>query len=116
LRFSLAHLSWPWVDECIALFGRFRAAAGWQLDRCQMWIDTCRGTPDAWREEALRKAVPFCGMQRLMFGVDSTPARLAENAPVHVAKDRMILENLMGLTAEQIEMFFWGACEAFYSE
>lgn len=116
LRFSLAHLSWPWVDECIALFGRFRAAAHYKTEDCRMWIDTCRGTPDAWREEALRKAVAFCGMPRLMFGVDSTPARLAENAPVHVAKDRMILQNVMGLTEEQIEMFFWGACEAFYSE
>jgi len=115
LRFSLAHVAWPWVDECLAVFGRFRAAAGYQTDRCRMWIDTCRGTPDPWREEALRKAVPFCGMSHLMFGVDSTPASLPENAPVHVAKDLAILQNVMGLTREQIEMFFWGACEAFYS-
>lgn len=113
LRFSLAHMSWPWVDECIALSGRFLAAAGWQRDCCQMWIDTTRGTPDAWREEALRKAVPFCGTDRLLFGVDGSPARLAELAPVHIAKDVALLRDVLGLSASQIEAFFWGSCETF---
>lgn len=115
LRFSLAHISWPWVDECIAVFGRFRAAAGYKSAANQMWIDTCRGTPDAWREEALRKAIPFCGMDRLMFGVDTQPSRLAETAPVHVAKDRDLLRDVIGCTPAQLETFFWGACEALYA-
>ncbi|MDH7568953.1 MAG: amidohydrolase family protein, partial [Armatimonadota bacterium] len=114
LRFSLAHISWPWVDECIAVFGRFRAAAGYKLDGCQMWIDTCRGTPDAWREEALRKAIPFCGMGRLMFGVDASPANLAQTAPVHIQKDLALLRNVIGVSEQQVETFFWGACASFY--
>lgn len=116
VRFSLAHIGWPWVDECIAVFGRFRAAVRHHADACQMWIDTSRGTPDAWREEALRKAVPFCGVQRLMFGVDSSPSGLPDMAPVHVRKDYDLLCNVLGLSAEQIDTFFWGACEAFWSE
>lgn len=114
LRFSLAHISWPWIDECIAVFGRFRAKTNWKLDNCQMWIDTCRGTPDLWRQEALAKAVPHCTVDRLMFGVDTTPAVLAEYAPVHIRKDTDILKNIMGLSQAQIEMFFWGSCEAFF--
>jgi len=116
LRFSLAHIGWPWVDECIAVYGRFRAAVrhGQGATTCQMWIDTCRGTPDAWRLEALQKAIPFCGMDRLMFGVDSTPGGLAQNAPVHVAKDLAILQGVIGASQEQIETFFWGACEGFF--
>ena len=116
VRFSLAHIGWPWVDECIAVYGRFRAASGYKTEGCQMWIDTCRGTPDGWREEALRKAVPFCGVGRLMFGVDGTPSTMADNAPVHVQKDLMILRNIMGLSDEQIETFFWGACQGFMGE
>ena len=116
LRFALAHIGWPWVDECIAVYGRFRAAAGYKADACQMWIDTCRGTPDAWREEALRKAIPFCGMGHLMFGVDTNPVNLAATAPVHVAKDLAILRNVIGCSEEQIEAFFWNACAAFYGE
>lgn len=113
-RFSLAHISWPWVDECIATFGRMRAAVGHSNERCQMWIDTCRGTPDAWREEALRKAIPFCGVDRLMFGVDTHPAGLAKSAPVHVRKDLDLLRDVIGLSQAQIETFFWGAAESFF--
>jgi predicted TIM-barrel fold metal-dependent hydrolase len=115
LRFSLAHISWPWVDECIAVFGRFRAAAGYRDRDTQMWIDTCRGTPDAWREEALRKAVPFCGMERLMFGVDTHPGGLPGAAPVHVAKDLALLRDVIGCSQAQLETFFWGACEGLYA-
>jgi hypothetical protein len=116
LRFSLAHIGWPWVDECIAVFGRFRAGAHYKTEDCQMWIDTCRGTPDAWREEALRKAVPFCGMQRVMFGVDCNPASLPDNAPVHVRKDLDLLGNVLGLSQEQIDAFFFGACQGFWGQ
>ena len=117
LRFSLAHMGWPCVDECLAVFGRFRYAA--ERDPAiypvgQMWIDTCRGTPDAWREEALRKAVPFAGLDRLMFGVDGTPDTLPKNGPVHVQKDLILLRDVIGLPQAQIEKFFWGACEDFY--
>ena len=114
LRFSLAHISWPWVDECIAVYGRFRAAVRYQAADTCMWIDTCRGTPDAWREDALRKAIPFCGMEHLMFGVDSTPAGLADTAPVHFRKDLALLRDVIGVSEEQIETFFWGACAAFF--
>jgi uncharacterized protein len=115
LRFSLAHISWPWVDECIAVFGRFRAAAHYQTDDCQMWVDTCRGTPDAWRLEALQKAVPFCGTQRLMYGTDCTGGGIGDSAPEHIKKDLDILRGVMGLSEAQIEQFFWGAAAAMYA-
>jgi predicted TIM-barrel fold metal-dependent hydrolase len=117
LRFSLAHIGWPWVDECLAVFGRFRAAAEHDpaaYPACQMWVDTCRGTPDAWREEALRKAVPFVGIDRLMFGVDGTPETLPKNGPVHINKDIALLRDVIGLPQPQIEKFFWSSCEEFY--
>ena len=114
LRFSLAHISWPWVDECIATFGRMQAAKGHSGQDCQMWIDTCRGTPDSYREEALRKAIPFVGMEHLMFGVDSAPSTLTRNAPVHVRKDLDLLRDVIGVSEAQIEMFFWGAAERMY--
>jgi predicted TIM-barrel fold metal-dependent hydrolase len=113
LRFSLAHISWPWVDECIAVFGRFRAAHGSQNN--PMWVDTCRGTPDAWRLEALQKAIAFCGSERVMFGVDSHPSGLPTYGKASAEKDLAILRDVMGLSAAQLEQFFWGACEAFWA-
>ncbi len=114
LRFSLAHISWPWVDECIAVFGRFQAAVRNKDDVPQMWIDTCRGTPDAWRLEALQKAIPFVPGDHLMFGVDGVPSILPQYAREHIDKDLSILRNVIGVSEEQIDMFFWGACEKFW--
>lgn len=55
LRFSIAHLSWPWVDECIAVYGKFNAF----LERnpggkaAKMYLDITPGTPPTFREGAL---------------------------------------------------------------
>jgi len=113
LRFSLAHIAWPWVDECLAVYGSFRAAAGWDKGKTRMFIDTCRGTPDAWRTEALRKAIPFVEGDHLMFGVDGSPSNLATKAPEHVQMDTSILSEVIGVSQGQLELYFWGACEKF---
>jgi len=115
LKFSLAHISWPWMDECIAVWGRFRAASGYGKRPNQMWIDTCRGTPDAWRLEAFRKVIPFCGTSQVMYGTDTTPGQMGATAPEHIRKDRDILKNEIGISDAQLEEFFWGAAEARYS-
>jgi predicted TIM-barrel fold metal-dependent hydrolase len=71
VKFALAHISWPWTDECIAVAGRMRAAAGWgHVDRMQMYIDTTRGTPDFYRADALDKALKYLGAGRLVYGSD----------------------------------------------
>jgi hypothetical protein len=71
IKFALAHISWPWTDECIAVAGRMRAAAGWQTpERMQMYIDTTRGTPDFYRADALDKALKYLGPERLIYGSD----------------------------------------------
>ena len=56
LRFALAHIGWPWCDELIALYGKFRNArtAGAEA-MAEMFVDTTPGTPEIYREEALRK-------------------------------------------------------------
>ena len=79
-----------------------------------MWIDTCRGTPDAWRLDALQKAAAFCGTSRLMFGTDTTPGNLGKVAPIHTGKDMDLLRGQIGLREAQLEEFFWGAAEEFY--
>ncbi len=114
LKFALAHISWPWTDECLAVFGHFRSAAAHRRDGSGMWIDCSRGTPDAWREEALRKAVIFAGCNRLMYGTDTAPQGLASSAPVHIRKDLDLLRNQIGASEQQIEDFFWNAAEELY--
>ena len=74
LKFCLAHIAWPWCDECIAVYGKFNNAYACRPETsCEMFIDITPGTPKLWREEVFRKL--FCGdyevMYNVMFGTDS---------------------------------------------
>jgi len=75
LKFALAHISWPWNDECIALFGRFMANLSIGEDErakeMQMYIDTTPGTPKIYRREAFRKALAFGAEDYMIFGSDT---------------------------------------------
>jgi len=73
LRFTLAHVSWPWCDECIAVYGKFSNAYSLHPNlSCEMFVDLTPGTPPLWREDALKKL--FCGdyevMHNVIFGTD----------------------------------------------
>ena len=75
LKFTLAHVSWPWCDECIAVYGKFNNAFYWRDDvSCEMFIDVTPGTPPLWREEVFKKL--FCGdydvAHNVIFGSDSS--------------------------------------------
>ncbi|MCF6174530.1 MAG: amidohydrolase family protein [Victivallaceae bacterium] len=74
LRFSLAHISWPWTDGCIALYGKFYSS----LQRnpavsCKMFIDITPGTPAIYRENALRTlyTVGYDIENNVIFGSDA---------------------------------------------
>jgi predicted TIM-barrel fold metal-dependent hydrolase len=69
IKFALAHISWPWTDECIATYGRMRSFAKGP-EKCQMYIDTTRGTPPFYRKDALDKAIKFAGSGKILYGSD----------------------------------------------
>jgi len=96
VRFALAHISWPWVDECLAVYGRFQSYAHHTHTPVQMWIDTCPGTPELWRPEALKKALYYCGNEHLLWGSDSVTPNLGSYAAQVLAMDRRILREQLG--------------------
>ena len=55
LRFSLAHISWPWCDELIAVYGKFLSAHMPPKFTGEMFVDTTPGTPPIYRRDALTK-------------------------------------------------------------
>ena len=74
LRFALCHISWPWCDECIAVYGKFLNAItrnGWR-NVPEMFIDTTPGTPKIYRKDALAKVytVGYDVLDHVMFGTD----------------------------------------------
>ena len=73
LRFALAHVSWPWCDECIAVYGKMlNAMAHKGTEVPEMFIDTTPGTPKIYRREALTKVytVGYDILDHVMFGTD----------------------------------------------
>jgi len=113
LRFALAHMAWPWVDECLAVYGRFRSYAQNTGMPIQMWIDTCPGTPAYWRPEALRKALGYCGSEHLLWGSDSNTQNLGSYAPQVLAMDRRILREELGEDSATEQRWLSGNVAAF---
>lgn len=73
LKFSMGHCSWPWIDECIALYGKLLEARGRGMD-IEMFFDITPGTPEIYRKELLTKlyTVGYNVGSNIMFGMDST--------------------------------------------
>jgi len=72
LKFSAGHCSWPWIDECIALYGKIQNAHNSKPELCEMFLDLTPGTPVAYRRELLTKlfTVGYDVEHNILFGTD----------------------------------------------
>ncbi len=108
LRFALAHISWPWCDECVAVYGKLDNAVKHAGAVGGMRIDNTPGTPKIYREEALKRVL-FSGydvLDSLYFGADNSVEDYnAAWAREWIALDTSVYEKL-GLTREQIAGIF----------
>lgn len=99
IRFALAHMSWPWTDECIALFGRFRANlesnpySDKRANKMQLYLDTTPGTPNFYRREAFKRALMFGAEDYMLFGSDSSATNFS-SAKETSEMDRGIIREL----------------------
>ena len=116
LRFALAHMSWPWTDECIALLGRFMANVKREErpEKVQMYIDITPGTPSFYRREALRRALLYGGEDYMIFGSDSLATNF-QHAKQIAEMDRGIIrelgysdETIRKIQSKNIERFLKG--------
>lgn len=73
LRFSLAHCSWPWYDEAIALYGKFLTNhMAHPEENSEMFFDTTPGTPVPYRRDLYTKLLG-CGYDvehNILWGTD----------------------------------------------
>jgi predicted TIM-barrel fold metal-dependent hydrolase len=69
VRVTLAHLSWPWCDEAIAV-GLIDRIHGVPPERMVFRFDLSFGPPPAYRLEVLRKALEVLGADCLQYGSD----------------------------------------------
>jgi predicted TIM-barrel fold metal-dependent hydrolase len=107
LRFALSHLSWPWVDEHIAVYGKFANSKSRKKNMTsEMFVDTTRGTPEIYREEALRKlyTTGYNVTGNTFFGSDRIVDNFKNNG---AAKGDMEILRKIGLNNEQMEAYFY---------
>ena len=115
IRFAMAHISWPWCEECLAVMGRMRAATRKTGGPWQSYVDMTPGTPPHVRKQAVANAVSFCGPERLMFGTDcSIPGGLGQQK-AHIERDLAILDDL-GLDDQQKERILSGTADEVFPE
>ena len=113
IRFAMAHVSWPWCEECLAVMGRMRAATRGTDNAWQSYVDLTPGTPPHIRKQALANAIAFCGPDRILFGTDcGIPGNLAGQA-VHVERDLAIFDEL-GLDDAQKQRIMAGTADELF--
>lgn len=111
IRFAMAHISWPWCEECLAVMGRFRAASG---DRpWQSYVDLTPGTPKHIRKQAVANAIDFCGADHIMFGTDNTIPGDMKNQGERVQEYLGILDEI-GLDEAQKERIMSGTADELF--
>jgi predicted TIM-barrel fold metal-dependent hydrolase len=97
IRFSLAHCSWPWYDECLALYSKLLFLANQKDFSCEMYLDLTPGTPASYRRDLLTKLLTsdFDVAHHMMFGTDCTAEDYRiEWAKKWIDKDNEIYDEL----------------------
>lgn len=105
-RFTCAHVSWPWVDECVATFGKIDQARKAGHATCEMFIDVTPGTPPIYREEALFKLLTLVSDTNIIFGSDSeTHVSMVNWVRETVQRDNKIYDKL-GVSQDRRDNIF----------
>jgi len=105
IRFAMAHMSWPWTDECFAVCGKFRAAGGYKVENWRAYADITSGAPRIWKVDAMRKGLAYMGDTQFVYGSDCFRAEDPEALRRNLDEDRDILREC-GCSKETMERVF----------
>lgn len=111
LRFSMGHCSWPWIDECLALYGMFsyNMFASKEDERpAEMFLDLTAGAPLNRQEEILTKLFLFnqgTG-DNLLFGTDQWAERYKGDTATSWLKEEVRVMDKIGVRAELREKLY----------
>jgi predicted TIM-barrel fold metal-dependent hydrolase len=107
LRFALAHVSWPWCDENLAVYGFWNSRKEHGTTSAEMFIDTTPGTPHIYRREVFSKiyTIGYDIENNLIFGTDCTSKYISDYTKQILAMDKDALDNA-GVSAGQREKYY----------
>ena len=108
LRFAFAHISWPWCDECLAVYGKFECAIDRGVGDFEMFIDTTPGTPPIYRRDALTKlfTIDFHLTGNVFFGIDSMANDYDVEYTKGLLRQEMEILDELGLDAATRQKYF----------
>jgi predicted TIM-barrel fold metal-dependent hydrolase len=79
MRAQLAHLGWPWIDECIAVLAQETMFEGGDASKWQLRADMSFGPPADWQLESWQRAIDTLPQQMIGYASDAfwpaTPER-----------------------------------------
>ena len=105
LRFSMGHCSWPWIDECLALYGKFSYKQTIRREGehpAEMFFDLTAGAPLSRQEEILTKLYLYNQNvgNNIFFGTDQWAERYkAESVACFLNEERRVMDKI-GVRAE----------------
>jgi len=107
LRFALAHVSWPWCDENLAVYGYWSNRRERGSTTAEMFIDTTPGTPAIYRREVFKKifTIGYDIENNLIFGTDCNSNFNSGYAKEILAMDKDALD-YAGASPEQKEKYY----------
>ena len=105
LRFSMGHCSWPWIDECIALYGKFSYKQTIRREgECpaEMFLDLTAGAPITRQEEILTKVYTFNQNtgNNVFFGTDQWAERYKGETALGWLKEERRVFDKIGVRAD----------------
>ncbi len=109
LKFALAHLSWPWSEECIAVYGKFldayRSRPGLSVE---MFLDITPGDFSEARRDILRRlfTIGYDVSNNIIYGTDRSANSYDHDcARRWIERDSEVFREL-NLSGEQVEAIF----------
>ena len=96
LRFSLAHLGWPWMDDYMGMVAKSSFTFDPEFNN-RMFFDLTPGTPGIYREECLRKLylAGYKIKEFVLWGTDGQVNDYAPLLPRHwVKRDKEYMEKI----------------------
>ena len=107
LRFALAHVSWPWCDENLAVYGFWQSRKNRRTTSAEMFIDTTPGTPRIYRREVFSKiyTIGYDIENNLIFGSDCSNKYRSDYAKKILAMDKDALD-YAEVSPEQREKYY----------
>ena len=107
LRFALAHVSWPWCDENLAVYGFWQSRKNRKTTSAEMFIDTTPGTPKIYRREVFNKIynIGYNIENNIIFGTDCNSNYSPEKVKKIFDMDKDALD-FAGVSNEQREKYY----------